>query len=498
MLRPLRLLRLLPFLSLLHLSVATNFIVILADDLGVNDINYNYNDWSSPFPVGNTPNLQKMAKEGMLLNRTYTQPVCAPSRACLQTGLYTTHRRHGVIRNRKEATEDDHYQVLESRDFVKPGVRTFAEVLRDHGYQTAHFGKYRTLKFIDPTADDFPLNSGYDVFYESGSPATKWGYTKLNSMSDPYLGSYTEPYTSGEISHIARFQTHYTEAELMTLLLGQNKHLTDALEKAVEDTITSFTKKNKPFLVYWAPHAPHGPYKPRQDLKALYPDMPRQGLVEGLDQAIGRLFDFLTSQELSQDTLVLFMSDNGAACNYESDSLTGCKGKYYDGGVRSASLAWQPGKIAAGSVNQQLIHVTDVFATLLDIAGVTDGPTIDGMSFKNLLYDTGAPLRKRVFYHEPHLASEKSFSSAYDPKYKIMWNYISKTWALYKINSVNHETEETEIDFSSLTDSAKNRVRNLCNDLLVYLTDTRSVPRNWLIDKSTNDLVPLPSCNTFQ
>lgn len=486
-------------LSSVVASVAsTNFIVILADDLGVNDMNYNYQDWSSPFPVGNTPNLQKMAKEGMLLNRTYTQPVCAPSRACLQTGLYTTHPRHGVLRNNNDATEDADYKMLQSRDFVKPGVKTFAQVLQAHGYKTAHFGKYRTIKLIDPDAADFPLNRGYDVFYESGSPSNKWGYTKLDPVRDPYLGSYTQPYTAEEISHMARFQSHYTEAELMTLLLGQDKHLTDALEKAVEDTITKFIKKNKPFLIYWAPHAPHGPFKPRQDLKAMYPDKLRQGLVEGLDQAVGRLFDFLTTQNLVQNTLVLFMSDNGAACGYNSDSLTGCKRSYHDGGVRSASLAWQPGKITAGSVNQQLIHITDVYATLLDIAGITDGPTIDGLSFKNILYDSGAPLRKRVFYHEPLLSESNSFSAAYDPKFKIMWNYITKSWSLYKLKTANHETEDTELDFQTLPQSAQQRVSKLCTDLVAYLTSTRSTPRNWLIDKTTNNPVPLPSCDIFQ
>lgn len=493
------------FLILLALFCAvpvtksTNFIIILADDLGrENDINWNYATVEDPFPTSNTPYLRQMATEGKLLNRTYTQPVCCPSRAALNSGLYPTHPDNGVFLNNGAADSNADWDQPVTNEFVDSSVQNFAQTLKAAGYRTASIGKYRTSKLIDPTHSDWPLNRGYDVFAEGGSTTVKWRYYPLDPVSDPYIGTpYTNAYTQCEVERITNFQTTYTLTEMESYLLGQDKHLTDALEAIVEDTITSFTSNypNDPFLVYWAPHAPHGPFKPRQDLVAKYGGNTRAGLVEGFDQAVGRLLDYLVTNNLDEDTLVLFLSDNGAPGNYADQTvISGHKTDYEEGGIRTPAIAWQPNSVTAGGVADKVLHFVDIHATLADIAGVSNPPTTDGVSFKNVLYG-GSYINRNVYYHVPIL--NKAQSIAFDWKYKLVWNYIREDWSIYNIRTSHLEDSSTNITYSSLSASNKAKIDDLCAGLVQYLTNTRSTARNWITWKSTGQMLDLPSCSTL-
>jgi arylsulfatase A-like enzyme len=492
------LLLLFTFASLAICQQPPNIVVILADDLGVSDKDWTWDSLFAPFPASNTPYLQQMAREGWVGNRTYSQAVCCPSRATLNSGLRPTHPKNGVFQNTGDSKENAQWIQPESKEFVHDSVINFAQTLKAAGYRTASVGKYRTSKRIDPAHADFPLNRGYDVFAEGGGiNEIKWRYTPLSHNKDPYLGDYVLPYTGKEVKHLAKFQSHYSQQEMLDLLKGKDKHLTDALEQIVEDTITQFTTEhpNDPFLMFWAPHAPHGPFDPRQDLAAKYPNSPRTGLVEGLDQAIGRLLQYLRNRCLDDKTLVLFFSDNGAPQGFHTDALTGFKGQFWEGGVRAVNIAWQPGTVPAGSVSNKLIHFVDLHATLADVAGVP-APATDGISFKPLIYDQPGPKRKRFFYHVPRLNQARSVG--YDGRYALDFWYTDRRWRLYNIKQNNLQELGTEIDFSQLNSSNQQRVLKLCNLTVAYLADTRSVDRNWLIDKATGDKLPLPDCVDFE
>lgn len=492
--------------SLACFAAATNFVIILADDLGrENDIDWDYNTLESPFPSDNTPYLRQMAMEGKLLNRTYTQPICCPSRAALNSGLYPTHPDNGVFLNDGASASNTVWDQPATNEFVANSVQNFAQTLKAAGYRTASIGKYRTSKRIDPNHADFPLSRGYDVFYEAGGyetgNATKnWRYYPLDPVDDPYIGlPYTNPYTQAEVDRIYDFQTYFTKSELEALLLGKDKHLTDALEAIVEDTITDFITNypNDPFLVYWAPHAPHGKYKPRFDLEEKYGNRTRKGLIEGLDQAVGRLMDYLITNDLQDDTLVLFLTDNGAPADYvDEDILTGHKKTYTEGGIRTPAIAWHPNSITAGQVSDKILHFIDIHATLADIAGVTSPPTTDGISFKTVLYGGTYPVSNRkLFYHVPVL--NRAQSVGFEFKYKLVWDYADSGWSIYNIKTTHLEDSTTNITYSSLNASNKQKIDDLCDELVQYLNSTRSEPRNWITWKSNGEKLDLPDCSTL-
>lgn len=487
--------------SLTSFAFATNFVIILADDLGrENDINWDYSTVESPYPTDNTPYLRKMAMEGKLLNRTYAQPVCCPSRAALNSGLRPTHPDNGVFLNDGAADSNTDWDQPATNEFTSCSVQDFAQTLKNAGYKTASIGKYRTSKDIDPNHYDFPLSRGYDVFAEGGNTTTKWRYYPLDPVSDPYLGSpYTDAYTQADVDRIYDFQTNFNKATLDGYLLGEDKHLTDALEAKVEDTITDFITNypTSPFLVYWAPHAPHGPFKPRQDLVAKYGGNTRTGLVEGLDQAIGRLLDFLVTNDLQNDTLVLFLSDNGAPGNYvDTDIVSGSKTTYMEGGIRTPAIAWQPNSVTAGGLSDKLLHFIDIHATLADIAGVSNPPTTEGISFKTVLYGGTYPVSNRkLFYHVPVLNKAQSIGMEY--RFKLVWDYAATTWSIYNIRTSHQEDSSTDLPYSSLSASQKQKVDDLCDELVQYLNSTRSEPRNWITWKSTGLMLDLPDCSTI-
>jgi len=479
-----------------------NFIVILADDLGTeSDGSYNLASWSQWKQPSSTPHLQKMTKEGKQLLRMYAGPACCASRAALNSGLLPTHPQNGVFLNNGAHASNDFFEQPQTRHHFAPSVTTLAQVLQSNGYRTGLAGKYLTKENIDPAAADFPLNRGYDLFYEGGSSTKRWRYRPLTKKRDPYLQDFVHPYSRNEVSYISRYQTSFSKKELMTLLLNKTKHLTDALEFAVEHMIDTFTTQNcnDSFFIYWAPHAPHGGFYPRKDLVLKHGGRTREGLIEGLDQAVGRLLGFLRERDLTENTLVLFMSDNGVPSEYANQSiLTGCKGNLYEGGAKVPAVAWWPQTVASGTRSPKLLQNIDVMPTLLDLANITAGSHTDGVSFKELLLGLtpSSAQRERIFYQFPTL--KKPWSVALDRRFKIIFDYQTRTWRLFHLKYKPLETSQQRVNFQSLKKKWKKQVRRLCNYLLKQLLPTRATPGNWLLDIHTGEMVDMPTCAEFQ
>lgn len=478
-----------------QIPIGSNIIHIFVDDMGLNDNGWNREVlYDSSLTGHNTPYIQHLAMNGLVFNRSYTYPVCAVSRSALMTGLYTSDPKNGVYLNSPRTDQDDKFVQPLHNNYYAEGTMVVSKTLQDSGYKTAHVGKYLTAENIDPNHYEYPLNNGYDLFYEGGSTTKKWRYHPLSATDDPYLSNIGLTYTSQNINDIYNHQTTYTLAELENMLLGTSKHLTDALEREVEKSINHFRSNypDKPFYIQYNPHAPHGAFKPRLDLEAKYNGEGkkglRKGLIEGLDQAIGRLLSFLSEKGLTSNTFILFSSDNGTPGQFKNNDtydLKGAKSKYNENGIRVPMIGYMPGTIQP-AVNYNVVHITDIYPTFAQIAGVNNLP-VDGTSFYDSLTDPTPETWHRIFYQVPLVS--QPYSIYITKKWRMVYDYYTQTLEIFKMQEEEFENNNVIGELTST------KINQLCNILRDWLETTRCTDINWLKDVNTGLKISLFDCN---
>ncbi len=341
-----------------------NFIVIMADDLGYGDLS-SYEGWIE------TPALDRLAEEGMKFTDFHSSGnVCSPTRAGLMTGRYQQRAGiPGVVY--ADPTREVHYHGLQTTEV------TFAKVLKQSGYATAMFGKWHLGYY--PKYN--PIHHGFDLFR---------GYVSGNVDF---------------ISHVDQAGTYdWWHQDKTVVEEGYTTHL---ITKHAIDFIND--NKSKPFCLYLPHEAPHYPYQGPNDpaLRSVGGDFNTQGerkdiknayreMVQEMDQGIGQIVDTIEQLGLSENTMILFFSDNGANNNGDNGPLRGAKGSNWEGGHRVPLIARWKGKIAPGAVSDDLTISLDVMPTLLAAAGasVPDSHHLDGVDLSPVLFEE-KPLAKR-------------------------------------------------------------------------------------------------------
>lgn len=327
-----------------------NFVVILVDDMGYGDI--------GPFgsKLNHTPNLDRMAREGMKLTSFYCAPVCTPSRAQILTGCYA----------KRVSLPDVIFPACPIG--LSPKEHTVADLLKAQGYATMAIGKWH----MGDQREFLPTQHGFDHFF---------GLPYSNDMG-------TRPNANGR------------ESKYPPLPLLQDKKIIEA--PVDQDTLTArytrqaleFIAMNRehPFFLYLAHTAVHVPLHPGAAFRGksgngLYGDW-----VEEVDWSVGRVLDTLKKLNLETNTLVLFTSDNGPWLVQEKDGgvagpLRGGKATTWEGGMREPTIAWWPGKISANAVCDAVASEMDVLPTFVRLAGgkVPSDNKIDGTDIWPLL-----------------------------------------------------------------------------------------------------------------
>ncbi|MAS92436.1 MAG: N-acetylgalactosamine 6-sulfate sulfatase [Verrucomicrobiales bacterium] len=333
-----------------------NFLVIMVDDLGYGDLScYGAPDLKSP-------NIDGLFASGMRFDSFYANcPVCSPTRASLITGLYPDNAGvPGVIRTPlpDRAT---------SWGNLRNDVTTLPSHLKTAGYDTAIVGKWH----LGLEAPDRPNDVGFDFFH---------GF--LGDMMDDY---YT---------HL-RHDQHYMRKNEEKV--DPEGHATDIFTDWATDYIKSRKDEESPFFLYLAYNAPHTPIQPPEDwLEKVIArekgiDKKRAALValiEHLDHGVGRVLSCLEEEGLRENTVVLFTSDNGGQVSVGARNapLHGGKQDMWEGGIRVGTCVSWPGKIEAGSVQEDHISLTmDIYPTLAEIAGAPVKHEMDGRSFLPVL-----------------------------------------------------------------------------------------------------------------
>ncbi|SFA97314.1 arylsulfatase [Algoriphagus aquimarinus] len=336
-----------------------NIVLILTDDQGWGDLGINGNSQV------NTPNIDQLAIKGVQFSRFYVDPVCSPTRAEILTGRY--HPRGGV------------YSTSRGGERLDLDEKTIAEIFQSNGYNTAAFGKWHN----GSQPPYHPNNRGFDEFY--GFASGHWG-----NYFSPMLER------NGEV------------------VKGDGFIIDDLTNNALD-----YIEKNtdKPFFVYLAYNTPHSPMQVPDIWWDKYKDASidsthqngskekidktraAYALCENIDWNVGRVVDKLDSLKLLENTIVIYMSDNGPNGWRWNDGLKGIKGSTDEGGVRSPFILYWKNQLKPQIISQ-IASAIDILPSLMDLVGITsafDKP-VDGISLKPLLTETNPAWKDRYVY----------------------------------------------------------------------------------------------------
>lgn len=409
-----------------------NVVFFLVDDLGQRDVGC----YGSQFYE--TPSIDRLATEGMLFGNAYsTCHVCSPSRASILTGKYPARLDlTDWLGGRPEAD----YERLHSAERLKalPDVElTLAEMLKKHGYATANYGKAHLRK--DPTTYGFDeaITGWVRSYYHPFSPAYE---RTLPAKEGDY---YTDKLTDAAIDFIERskdkpFFVHMEHFAVHDPIQGRKD-----LVRKYEKKLAAMPDRKGPDYIL-EPN-PDGPTVSADELEALRKNDDKiahqtdrvwwvkqkqdnvefAGMVEAMDESLGRIRAKLKELGLEEDTIIIFTSDNGgmAASNqYRGinqtraalDSrfstsnlpLRGAKGWNYEGGLRVPLIVHWPGQVAANTTSNAVVTGTDYYPTLLDMLGLSSAPKqhVDGKSFVSALKGK-AQDRGAIYWHFPHYSN---------------------------------------------------------------------------------------------
>jgi arylsulfatase A-like enzyme len=481
------LLRLVVLLCLLsgsaHSAEQPNIIIYMVDDLGWNHISASQVTMGTHPPQYRTPNLEKLANEGLSFTHAYAQPNCAPTRAAMLSGQYPARIHNDVyvvtsLSRFNKSAENGFTKKTASfipqkqTEDVAPEAVTIAEAMKENGYATAHIGKYHVGGHEGEAT--MPENVGFDIniggFSQGHQPtcfsSNKNGKWIFNKVGLGHFDQWASPYDEAYV------KAHKLPADLV----DSPKHISDAVGDALEETVASLATADKPFYLQFHTYAVHGPVKARPDLLAAakkYAETKAEysGFIASVDENLRRMRETLedpngdgdTSDSIAKNTLILFTSDNGGT-HAANTPLKGEKGMLSEGGIRVPLIAYWPGIIPAGTVTDHKTHCLDFYPTCLELAGGKWSPNpdehpLDGESFADLLKNPEAKKRKKrepIFFFFPGYMDVRAQPSAAiiddlkGKRYKLYYEYEAGAWELYCLTDDQSEAKnliksETEI-----------------------------------------------------
>ena len=347
-----------------------NIIIILADDAGYSDFGFMGSDEIK------TPNLDQLALDGVTFNNAYVSAsVCSPSRAGLLTGMYQQRFGH-------ECNLDS--DVNNSFD---PNQITIAEALKTEGYSTGLIGKWH----LGDKKQNHPLNNGFDYFWGFISGARNYFYDP-NEVNRNSIRNVVENYS----------QTKF------------DGYLTDVLGDKAINFIDKNYQSNNPFFLFLSFNAPHTPMHAKKEVLEKFKDNPRKvyaSMMWSMDEAIGNVIESLKENNQYDNTIIYFLSDNGAAMSNDASPFPfkGWKGNQYEGGIKTPMIMTWKNKIKSNTQFDGFISALDIFKTSLEVSNVNKDLIIkaDGKNIMNHLNDNTIT-NENLFWRKDKMATVRS------------------------------------------------------------------------------------------
>lgn len=456
--------------------LSPNIILFLVDDMGWQDTSVPFWKEVTPFNrLYRTPNMERLASEGMKLTQAYATPVCTPTRVSLLTGMNAA--RHRVT---NWTLQPDQLQPMETGhpllEFLMWNVNglvadapidhavyatPFPQLLREQGYFTIHIGKAH-FGALGKSGEN-PLNLGFDVNiggHAAGAPKSYYGRDNFGNTPE-FAG------TPWPVPHLEAYH-------------GQDINLTEVLTLEAKKSIDQALRMHKPFYLYLSHYTVHIPLMADH---RFYQKYLNQGLdtteakytsmVESMDQSLGDLMDYLEEKKINDNTIILFMSDNGGLSavarggtpHTHNKPLSSGKGSVHEGGIREPMLVKWPGVTPPGSVSGEYLIIEDFFPTILEMAGIQQYETVqkvDGVSFVPLMKGLKPENRERpLFWHYPNDWGPTgpgigAFSAIRKGDWKLIYYHASENFELFNITAdIAEENNQAETNPGKLRELAK-------------------------------------------
>jgi len=478
-----------------------NIVLFLVDDMGWQDTSVPFHTEKTAFNERyHTPNMERLAAEGMKFVQAYATPVCSPTRVSLMTGMNAA--RHRVTnwtlhRDSLQPMEKNHDSLvfpkwnvngMSSVDGDPKSVHAMplAQALNDIGYYTVHAGKAHLGAIGTPGEN--PLNLGFQVNIAGHAAGAPESYLGLENFGNGKEGK--------EVWAVPGLEKYH----------GEDIFLTEAITREALHSLDSVISTEQPFFLYMSHYAVHTPIrgdkrfvqkyleKGLDSIEAKYASM-----IEGMDKSLGDIMKYLDEKDVADNTVVLFMSDNGGLSAHARGGelhthnlpLSSGKGSMREGGIREPMLAKWPDKIAPASVSEYQVIIEDFYPTILEIAGIDSLNTvqkIDGQSFLPVLvgekeYDG---VRKMVWHYPnewgPSGPGIGAASAIRKGDFKLIYYHANQRMELFNLKEDIGET-------NNLVADNREKTKELAVDLSTYLKD---VDAQMPLYKNSGAIVPYP------
>jgi arylsulfatase A-like enzyme len=478
-----------------------NIILFLVDDMGWQDTSVPF--WTKKTPFNEryrTPGMERLAREGMMFTQAYACSVSSPTRVSLMTGLNAAHHRVTNWTLQRNTSVDGNSDILSYPEWNVNGLQPvdtiprsiyatlLPQILKDYGYFTIHCGKAHYGAMTTPGAD--PLTCGYDVNIAGHAAGGPGSYLGTENFGNSEKGGYTPPWG---VPGLEKYH-------------GDSIFLTEALTREAISTLKKVKSTGKPFYLYMAHYAVHIPLYADKRFYKKYLDMGLDdyearysSMIEGMDKSLCDIMEYLDKNDLAENTIILFMSDNGGfslrprsgELHTHNKPLNSGKGSAYEGGIREPMIVKWPGKVIAGTKCNDYIIIEDFFPTILEMAKIKNYKTVqkvDGKSFIPMLFQKGTTAENRdLYWHFPNNWGPAgpgigTTSTIRSGDWKLIYWYEDKHFELFNIR-------EDIGELHNLANLQPEKVKELAFKLGKYLREGEAQRPSY---KKSGALAPWP------
>lgn len=434
-----------------------NIIVFIVDDMGWQDTSLPFWKQKTPYnKMYHTPNMQRLAQQGMMFTQAYACPVSSPTRCSLMTGMNMARHRVTNWTFLRNKPTDAHNDSIAPADWNYNGIaqvdnipntakaKSFVQILKDNGYHTIHCGKAHWGAMDTPGEN--PCHFGFDVNITgtaAGGLATYLSELNYGHNKDG------KPYALNAIPDLQNYW-------------GTGTFATEALTQEAIKALDKAKKYKQPFYLYMSHYAVHIPID--KDMR-FFPNYLRQGLsdkdaayaslIEGMDKSLGDVMNWLDKNNEAKNTIIIFLGDNGGLASskqwregklYTQNAPLRCgKGSLYEGGVRIPFIVKWNNVVKPQTRNENLIMVEDLFPTILHMAQVKHykvPQTIDGKDIVPILKQCNDKrfANRSIIWNVPNIwdGSGPGISlncAIRQAEWKLIYNYATGKKELYNINN---------------------------------------------------------------
>jgi arylsulfatase A-like enzyme len=479
-----------------------NIVLFMVDDMGWQDTSVPF--WYKKTPLNEiyrTPNMERLANQGIKFTQAYATAVCSPTRISLMTGMNAARHRVTNWTLRKDSIQpmEKNHPALEFPIWNVNGMSpvagypkavhatSLAQVLHDAGYYTVHSGKAHLGAIGTPGEN--PLNLGFDVNIAGHAAGAPESYLGTDNFGNGKEGK--------EVWAVPGLEKYH----------GENINLSEAITLEALLALDSVVTTQQPFFLYMAHYAVHTPIMADDRFVQKYLDKgidsteaKYASMVEGMDKSLGDIMDYLEEKKVAENTIVLFMSDNGGLSavarggekHSHNKPLASGKGSVYEGGIREPMLVKWPGQVAPNSISEEYVIIEDFYPTILEMAGLEGVETvqiIDGKSFVSILKEEKKEVRedRPIFWHYPNEWGPNgpgigASSAVRKGDWKFIYFHADRRMELYNLRL---DIEES----NNVLTEEKDKVREMASILSNHLIKVKA---QMPIDKATGKQVEYP------